>query len=550
MWTLDRQLAWIGQVGNRDFAVKAIVEVARSFRQGWAAESALATILAHDLRDCRHIPDIAEAADRLRWFPRAIDLPSLTLRRAVTLLNEVSQNAEAATQALGGSGWQINLRKAKTNLETLESVLREASQSVTAALTPVVQSWKERVSQALEHAPQDTGPEEIENLYIFGNPIQPEEERVFVGREDLFAKIMENLSAAHRPTLVLHGQRRTGKTSLLLQLPNRLPADYVPVCIDLQQTAPVDGLKRFLYTLARETVRQADKNRRLVLPPVELQDFDYRGTHAFYEWLEQTCKALEGRLLLFALDEFEKIEEAIERGQMEMAVLDVLRHLIQHHSSWLVLLFAGVRTLEEMGHNWHSYFISVRPLHVSYLDPNAARELILLPTQMHSIQYDEQTVERILRATRAQPFLVQAVCFELVQYLNTRHRRVMGPFGRVTVKDANEAIHRAVRSATPYFQDLWRTSSSLERLVLANLAFSHTGRAKVAELGRGSDANPQVIHQAIERLTRRELIEKKEREYQFQVPMMRQWICEEISLEAVQVTCRAPSEVAEERSEE
>jgi len=38
----------------------------------------------------------------------------------------------------------------------------------------------------------------------------------------------------------------------------------------------------------------------------------------------------------------------------------MLRNLIQFRRK-LVLLLAGVSTLEEMGHDWHSYFISVRP---------------------------------------------------------------------------------------------------------------------------------------------------------------------------------------------
>jgi len=537
--TLDRQLTWLALVGDRQFALETLVKIARSFRQGWAAEAALVAILAHDLQDCESIPEIAGAAKRLDWFPRAIDLPSLALQRAVTLINEVSQNAEAATQALDGPGWQLHLRKARANLEALDETLVRMSPRVAGRLSTLVQCWERTTEQALEDVPRDAGPVLIENFYIFGAPIPPAQKHVFVGREDLFAKIQKNLGVTHKPTLVLHGQRRTGKTSVLLQLPNRLSAEHIPVYVDLQATAPVDGLNRFLYTLAREAVQQADEKRRIALPPVDIEDFDRRGTHAFYEWLGLARQRLDGRLLLFTLDEFEKIEQAIDQGGMEEAVLDVLRHLIQHHSTWLVLLFAGVRTLEEMGRDWHSYFISVKPLHVSYLDGRAARQLILLPATKYPIRYEERAVEAILRATRAQSFLVQAVGFELIQHLSTQQRRLAGPYGRVTLEDARVAIDSALLSTFPYFADLWEVSSDPERLVLATLAYGQTEWIRAGDLRASVDLASPAFYETIGFLERRELVESGEQGYRFQVPMMRQWIRNEKSLEAVRVVTQS-----------
>jgi DNA-binding MarR family transcriptional regulator len=404
-----------------------------------------------------------------------------------------------------------------------------------------------------EHRPKESrgaGWVEIENFYISGAPIPPHQKRVFVGREDLFATIQENLSATHKPTLVLHGQRRTGKTSLLLQLPSRLSNNYVPVFVDLQEARALSGgLNYFLYTLTKAAVHQANKERNIALPRLEWKTFDSKGTDAFYDWLDLTHRQLQGRLLLFALDEFDKIELAIQEGQIEVAVLDVLRHLIQNplYSSWLVLLFTGVRTLEEMGRNWHSYFISVRPIPVSYLTPEAARRLILLPTETHSIRYDHQAVEMILEATHAQPFLVQAVCFDLIQFLNSRNRRLARPSNQVTMSDAQEAIRRAVRSAKPYFQNLWATCNNLEQLLLVELAYSQGEWARVDNLVQDPSVEPRDIHQALKQLKRRELIERKGRECCFQVPMMQQWIKDEKSLDAVRLTSQSSYKAARQR---
>jgi hypothetical protein len=228
----------------------------------------------------------------------------------------------------------------------------------------------------------------------------------------------------------------------------------------------------------------------------------------------------------------------------------VLRHLIQHYSAWLVLLFAGLRTLEEMGRDWYSYFISVRPLHVSYLDQEAARKLILLPATRYPIHYEERAVEAILRATRAQPFLVQVVGFELIQHLNSQSRRLARPSGQVTLDDVRQAIGLAVVSAYPYFAYLWEKSSDPERLILANLAYGQSKWTQVGDLGADVDMTLPAFYEAIGHLERRELIEKGGRGYCFQVPMMRQWIRNEKSLEAVRVASQSPSDAARGRGQE
>ena len=67
---------------------------------------------------------------------------------------------------------------------------------------------------------QDTY-EEIPNPYIFGNPVRPDDKsRLFVCRRDIIREIESNLSTiSQKPTLFLHGRRRVGKSSVLINLP-------------------------------------------------------------------------------------------------------------------------------------------------------------------------------------------------------------------------------------------------------------------------------------------------------------------------------------------
>jgi hypothetical protein len=70
----------------------------------------------------------------------------------------------------------------------------------------------------------------------------------------------------------------------------------------------------------------------------------------------------------------------------------------------------------------------------------------------------------VFAATNGQPFLTQAVAFELVQFLNERHLR------QATSADIEIAITRALDSAGEFFANLWDevgTEGRAARLVLA-----------------------------------------------------------------------------------
>ena len=106
----------------------------------------------------------------------------------------------------------------------------------------------------------------VPNPYVVGTPLQPGSP-LFYGREDLFAFIEENLMAAHHNTLVLIGQRRTGKSSFLKQLQLRLGEQYLPIYLDGQSIALDPGLPSFFYTLATEiTFGLEDRGFSLPLP--------------------------------------------------------------------------------------------------------------------------------------------------------------------------------------------------------------------------------------------------------------------------------------------
>jgi hypothetical protein len=185
-----------------------------------------------------------------------------------------------------------------------------------------------------------------------------------------------------------HGTSQHGKSSFLLNLPRILPVrDILPVYIDLQSAASTGSEADFCYGLVRAMTRDL-RSQDIAAPSAQRSEFRASPYAALEDWLDQVVPRMRERRVLLCLDEFEKLGSAIQEGKIPPTIFDELRHLIQHHDE-LGFLFCGVQTLDELGPNWSSYFISVRPIEMTYLEPNEARELLTNPDPKFNLGYAE-----------------------------------------------------------------------------------------------------------------------------------------------------------------
>ena len=106
------------------------------------------------------------------------------------------------------------------------------------------------------------------NPFIVGNPIKTE--KMFYGRQDDFEFVNKKLSSQINQTIVLCGQRRSGKTSILFQILNgRLGPGFLPIMIDLQTMAGVNSNSEFYQRILTE-IRNSLERQALPLPELEI----------------------------------------------------------------------------------------------------------------------------------------------------------------------------------------------------------------------------------------------------------------------------------------
>ena len=102
------------------------------------------------------------------------------------------------------------------------------------------------------------------NPYIIGRPVN-EPDRFF-NREDLLEFIAVNLNQGAR-AIILHGQRRIGKSSVLAQIPFALAAEaytFIPLSLEGKSQK---SLAVVLHELAKETLYTFDELNQVPLVP-------------------------------------------------------------------------------------------------------------------------------------------------------------------------------------------------------------------------------------------------------------------------------------------
>lgn len=347
----------------------------------------------------------------------------------------------------------------------------------------------------------------IANPYSPGTPLR-KTSGLFFGRENLFNFIAEEAGRlAQQRVLILIGQRRTGKTSLLLRLGQHLPASIVPVYIDCQSLGIVPGIKAFFDDLA---LLIADELEARGLTPPNPERGNGNPAHWFqHHFIPEVRRQLPaGSTLLLVFDEFEALESLVNDNILPPNLFPYLRHLMQH-SEGLGFIFVGSRRLEEMTVDyWHVLFNIALYKEIGFLEPESAIRLITEPVAPH-IVYDDLAVDKALRMTAGHPYFLQLVCYALIKRANEQGG------GYITISDVNAAVEEMLRLGTSHFGFLWERSTTNERLLLMAIAhliprdtpFRPTDLTHALQ-PLNIHLNPQEVTNALNRLVEREIMQE------------------------------------------
>jgi uncharacterized protein len=494
-----------------------------------AAQGAFLEIAIRDLEKRDTIRAITRASQRLaEILPQEVELIDPRWVMPFARLHDASRNAARYYSPLGRQARQDALEEMIKSLDDIHPYTAFRNTTQAKRLDKIVKKWqtiardeRQQIEQNLDKFGQ------IDNPYIPGQVLKLRDS-LFVGRRDLVQQLGEALSKGkYRPTFLLTGERRMGKSSTLEQLPNLLGAHYLSILFDLQKRGISSSADTFLGTIAEE-VEKALSFRGIRVKKLKyehLQEAGKKNEAAIYrlfdQWLEGLEHTLEqeNRTLFLLFDEFEKLEEAAQEKYLNLnLLLDWFRSVIQNYPR-LALLFSGVHSFSEMGPNWAGYFVNVQTLKVSFLQPAEARHLITHPTPTFPGEqvFDGKVIEEIIRVTGCHPFLVQAICSALIECLNAENR------DKAEFHDVRKAVNQVLENWwDTYFRDLWERTSEEQRICLT--AMMRVGKSGLAQIVQESVLDPKNVQSALQVLCKRDLALHENGSYQIAAPIFCEWV--------------------------
>lgn len=295
------------------------------------------------------------------------------------------------------------------------------------------------------------------NPYTAGRPVYGDS---FFGREKIFQAIREALVMSQQRLVVLHGQRRIGKTSILQQLRKELSTgNFVMVNFDLQFYAGRE-LPEVLFALTQAIAREFE------LEPPHRSDFEDKDffENTFLEITEQYLAP--GQRLLIVIDEYDIIRDT-DKGPFPVASPEfsaLLQRLINSEKRLSFLLVAGSNLGALSGH-MQSVFRLGTAVRVSFFDEIEVYRLVTEPAK-DNLTFSDQAIKGIYQLTSGHPYFTQLLCFEIF------NRAVAAQQMNIEPDKIEAAAKQSLVSGMGAFSWIWHELSLAERVYLSAVALA------------------------------------------------------------------------------
>ena len=298
------------------------------------------------------------------------------------------------------------------------------------------------------------------NPYIIGRPIH--EPSNFFGREEIFQFIEDNLENESQ-VILLFGQRRIGKTSIIKQIPQAVNlANFVFVPLSLQGKAH-KSLGEVLFELAtdiKDSIRDYLKTPQLDITIPSVTEFKRQSKIFVEQFLAQIYNLLESKNLVLLIDEF----DALEDTKKDSAINQFFPYLysILPKQKQLYLIPVVGRRLDDMP-TLLGLFKEAPYKQIGLLDKYDAKQLICKPTA-GILNYDANSIQTILDLSTGHPYFTQLICFAIFGRLRQEQRH------DVTKQDVIEIIDKAIEYGEGGLAWFYDGLTKPEKLIFATIA--------------------------------------------------------------------------------
>ncbi|MBV8694810.1 MAG: HD domain-containing protein [Ktedonobacteraceae bacterium] len=400
---------------------------------------------------------------------------------------------------------------------------------------------RSRIQKALEAVPYVTHVEIIHSSFFASSTQQPSSLSArhsnpygpnvakgsrFYGREVECERISTYLcDQPQNNAILLWGQKRIGKTSLVIRLQEQSQGKFLPVYIDVQ------GLKdgsttQFLYQLMSciSLVLKEQLSYQEISAPA-LNKLRKDPLSYFDTFMKLTQEVDKQYPLVIILDEFQCLYSLREEMVSHSAIFSRLRSQSQHgHGIHLVLSGGGLLS-QLVDQSTASLFNITYDEKLGFLEEKAVYQLIKDGLAKVG-NVTDPAIDLLLNLTSGHPYYLQLLCSTVYEQAQEKTRMITSDF---VMQHTHEWLSKADKSR---FQHLWEgydtDSARRNKLTLSAMA-DITGRNEEVEYERLAESLHHVISeqqlvQTLEDLTSLGVLKQDCSTYAIEVKLFARWL--------------------------
>lgn len=403
------------------------------------------------------------------------------------------------------------------------------------------------------YSPEDFNP--IDNPYApiaDGGPV-PLDSTMFYGREEFITNIVDAITQSPSKQIIIYGQKRCGKSSVMLHLKEKLEATGKNFCVffslgDIIQNLTEASFYHKILSSIKDELDDLEFDGKAI-PKIQFPTtFDFKNEdidnplNTFTKYMrlfKRACKVTEGwedRNLVVMIDEFTYLYTEIKKEHISPSIMKQWKAVTQNDKAQFSVVLVGqdvVPSFKKEDYARNAFGV-IQDIRLTYLQEEPARELIEKPIldENGESRYIGNAVSRIIEYTSRNPYYIQIFCARLVDYMN-RNKSI-----KVTEADVNDVARSFVIGEQALeedkFDNLIRAGETEDLqeypeneilAILKQIAVSsrNIGYCCIDDINILGDRERE--QEIIKHLIDREVLEQKgDNNYRIQVKLFQEWL--------------------------
>lgn len=440
--------------------------------------------------------------------------------------------------------------------------------------------------------------ESIKNKYRQYAKKQTVKDRsMFFGRDILINKLYESISTKNEENndvvnggngVVLYGQRRSGKTSILYHLeqrvvekmPNTIVVNFGSVAkqmsgfegqdetreeemqqrnsmmtLQLLYSTIILGVKSYinlhnsdLYTQLKSRIDAYEKTYNEDFFPKTAEFSNSQNPqlifNAFFDRFKTVAMVddlVNGFRIVIIIDEFTYFNAAIENKILPYNFMEIMKGIVS--DSFITLVVAGQDNMVEFMEKYVNEFSSFQREWVTFLEKDASYKMITDPIGENRI--DSESTDKLYHFTAGSPFLLMNICCKLVDWIN--ENKVLQLKSSLLDTFLTEKFMTDHEFMEDLFEPQYKDAGMIEwteknKLVLGLIARLNSKKVTPNaipwsefdeyvtirdDILQDSGITSEEMSRILKRLVKRQVVEKQEgflNHFRIKIPLYREWI--------------------------